>query len=393
MKDIDKQYFNQLLKKYRKGTATREEISFLESFYNMFDVNDELINDDNEHAYQQLKDSLKSSIDERIDREEQSPGIKLRPMIVRYAAAAAVLLFVSLGVYLLVKPHTQTDFATLAKNIKPGGNRATLTLANGKQIDLTKVVNGVIAQQANISIHKNANNMLVYSGGANNQAVDAAGNVPKNIISTPKGGQYQVVLPDGTNVTLNAASSLTYPVAFAGHERVVELKGEAYFEVAKNKAMPFKVKSGMQTVTVLGTHFNVNAYYDESSIKTTLLEGSVEVTAGDNKEFIVPGQQVVAQPSGSLYKQAANTDKEVAWKNGVFSFDGDDVKIIMRQVSRWYDVSVVYSGDFPNDKFYGEIARTSSLTDVLKIMELNNIHFDINGRRITVSYSAPKTQN
>lgn len=392
MKDIDKQYFNQLLKKYRKGTATKEEIGFLESFYNMFDVNDELITDDNEHAYQQLKDSLKRNIDEQIDRGEKSPTFKLRRIVFPYAAAAAILVFASIGVYLLVKPHRQTDTATLARNIKPGGNRATLTLANGKQIDLTKAGNGVIAQQANISIHKNANNMLVYTVGANNQAVDAAGNIQKNIISTPKGGQYQVVLPDGTNVTLNAASSLTYPVTFAGHERVVELNGEAYFEVSKNKAMPFKVKSGIQTVTVLGTHFNVDAYYDESSIKTTLLEGSVEVTAGENKELITPGQQVVAQQPGTLYKRTANTDKEVAWKNGVFSFDGDDVKTIMRQVSRWYDVNVVYSGDFPNEKFYGEIARTSSLADVLKIMEINNIHFDISGRSITVSYLPKTTQ-
>ncbi|HEY9197357.1 MAG TPA: FecR domain-containing protein, partial [Mucilaginibacter sp.] len=260
--------------------------------------------------------------------------------------------------------------------------------------DLNNAIQGVIAQQANTSIHKNAGGRLIYTAAAGESPVDANGLIPKNIITTPNGGQYEVVLPDGTHVTLNAASSLTYPVAFTGHERTVTLTGEAYFEVAHNKAMPFKVNSGVQTVTVLGTHFNVNAYPDEVAMKTTLLQGSVQVAVNGKEELIVPGQQMVVQPqSGSLSKLTVNTDKEIAWKNGVFSFDGDDLKSIMRQVSRWYDVEVTYNGSFPDEKFFGEISRNSSLANVLKIMELNNVHFDISGRRIKVSYSASKTQN
>lgn len=382
MKDTEKQQFNQLLKKYRTGTATREEIQFLEVFYNMFEVNDDLVTEENEHVYRELKDQLKGRIDAAIGA---APEVKWRSLIVRYSAAAAVLIFVSLAAWFILMPHRRAGIASQAGNIKPGTSKATLTLANGTKIDLNSTATGVIAQQANISIHKNSNGLLVYTIGDRNTATGLTSSA-HNTISTPMGGQYEVVLPDGTHVTLNAASSLTYPVAFTGSERTVDMIGEAYFEVAKDKARPFRVRSGIQTVTVLGTHFNINAYTDEAVIKTTLLEGSVEVTAGGNKGLIAPGQQTIVQPkSGTLYEQIVNTDKEVAWKNGVFSFDGDDLKTIMRQVSRWYNVDIAYTGNLTKEQFYGEISRSSKLADVLKIMELNNVHFDIDGRKITVS--------
>ena len=389
MKDTERQYFNQLLKKYRAGTATQEEVQFLESFYNMFELNDDLVTDENELAYQELKDRLKEHIDARISEMPQAGGGKLRRLVIRYSAAAAVLIFASLAAWLITKPHRGTDNTPQASNIKPGSNKATLTLANGTKIDLDGTGTGVIAQQANITIHKNSNGLLVYTiGGKQNAAAGLTGSA-HNTISTPMGGQYEVILPDGTHVTLNAASSLTYPVAFTGNERSVSLSGEAYFEVAKDQSRPFRVKSGAQAVTVLGTHFNINAYMDEAAIKTTLLEGSVEVAAGENKTMIVPGQQAVMEPqSGSLHTRTVNTDKEVAWKNGVFSFDGDDLKTIMRQVSRWYNLEITYSGNLPEERFYGEISRSSKLADVLKIMEINNVHFDIDNRHITVSYTA-----
>lgn len=377
MKDTDKQYFRQLLVRYRQGKASAEEIRLLESFYDLFDVNDDLVTPETEPEFQQI---LKQRIDVQIN--ESRP--LYRRLWLRWSAAAIVLVTVGAGLLYVGTKHKEPT--KLAKNqIQPGGNRAILQLANGTKIDLSAAGNGVIAKQSGITIHKNAKGLLVYTVSAASTAVTG-----ENMISTPRGGQYEVILPDGTHVMLNAASSLTYPVTFSGSNRLVKLTGEAYFEVAKDKAHPFKVSSGTQTVTVLGTHFNINAYGDETAVKTTLLEGSVAVAAGATETRIVPGQQAILTSNGQLSKKDVDPDREVAWKNGLFSFDGDDLKTIMRQVSRWYNVDITYSGTLPNERFYGEITRSSKLADVLRIMELNNIHFDIDGRSLTVSYAPAK---
>ncbi|MDB5159604.1 MAG: hypothetical protein JWR50_4311 [Mucilaginibacter sp.] len=389
MKDIDKQYFREMLVRYRKGIASAEEIQLLESFYDLFDVNDELITEDNEAMFRDIQQRMKHNLDARIDNEAIKPNrVVYRRLLLRLSAAAALLLLIGGSIWFFHKPIDQAAMDLKAKNsIGPGGNRATLQLANGSKIDLSTANNGVIAKQAGISIHKNAQGLIVYTIDANDNTSGLTG---QNTISTPKGGQYQVVLPDGTQVTLNAASSITYPVVFSGGERLVQLTGEAYFEVAKDKLHPFKVNSGLQTVTVLGTHFNINAYDNETTVKTTLLEGSVDVTAGSAETKITPGQQAILSPNGQFSKKSVDLDKEVAWKNGLFSFDGDDLKTIMRQVARWYDVDVSYSGNLPDEKFYGEITRSSRLADVLRIMELNNIHFDIDGRHLTATYTPGK---
>jgi transmembrane sensor len=369
MKDIDKQYFRGLMRRYRRGDATPEEERLLESFYEVFDANEDLVTAENEST---LEADLKQRIDARIAAER--PVTRLW---IRWAAAAAVLILIGAGAWYFSQP--KIDQASVAKNrIEPGTNRATLQLANGSKIDLTAARNGLIARQAGISIHKNAKGLLVYT-----IAAPVAGAAGENTISTPRGGQYEVVLPDGTRVILNAASSLTYPVVF-GAERKVTLTGEAYFEVAKDKAHPFKVSSAGQMVTVLGTHFNINAYSDEAATRTTLLEGSVEVSDGADKERIVPGEQALKQ-GDALIKHVVDVDKEVAWKNGLFAFNGDDLQTILRQISRWYNIEVMYVGPVTNEKFFGEIPRASKLDAVLKILELNNVHFTIEGRRLKVS--------
>ncbi|WP_214071809.1 FecR family protein [Mucilaginibacter sp. dw_454] len=387
MKEIDKPYFAKLLKRYRKGIATAEEMQVLESFYKLFEVQEELISDQNETEFRELQAGLKRRIDAKIDESHAIPHIfSYRKLAVRLSAAA-ILLLIGGGVFFWTRHANQQQTQLQAKNtIQPGGNRATLLLANGTRIDLTTASKGVIATQANIAIHKNAQGLLVYTV---NPTTTVSGSIGSNTISTPRGGQYEIVLPDETHVTLNAASSLSYPVVFAGNERVVELTGEAYFEVSKDKTRPFKVKSNSQTVTVLGTHFNINAYADEAAVKTTLLEGSVEVSAGNAAERIIPGQQAVLGQNGQIIKKTVDLDKEIAWKNGLFAFDGDDLKTIMRQISRWYNVDIDYAGSFPEERFYGEIARSSKLTDVLRIMEINHAHFEIEGRRLTVSYAPP----
>ncbi|MFC0515306.1 FecR family protein [Mucilaginibacter angelicae] len=386
MDEANKQYFIQILTKYRLGETTPEEIKFLEAYYNLFELNDGLITDENEADYLYLKDAIKAAVDERIAQYEKKPvTMPSRSGWIRYAVAASILLFISVGAYFFIRSNHKTDnfTANTYKNIKPGGNKATLTLANGSTISLDDATKGQIAKQAGVKITKTADGQIVYQADAAGQ-----GQAVQNTVTTPKGGQYKIILPDGTNVWLNAASSITYPTVFKGTERVVTLNGEGYFEVTKNKAMPFRVKSALQTIEVLGTHFNINAYADEALVKTTLLEGSVKVMSATNSIIIVPGEQAVINRTGNgaIGKQQANPDKEVAWKNGVFSFADEDIREVMRQVSRWYDIDVVYEGDIPRDKFFGEISRSSNLADVFRILELNNMKFTVEGKTVKVSY-------
>ncbi len=387
MDQVNKHHFRKIIRKYRQGKATKEEIKFLEAYYDVFELNEDLISEENEKDYLQLRDAIKNNVDQRIDQHTSiNPTTRLW---IRYVAAASILIVLSVGIVSVFRKNKDADdiAAKKADDIPPGGNKATLTLANGTRILLDDAASGELARQAGVIITKTADGQLVYK--AINDAAD--GEVLQNSISTPRGGQYKVVLPDGTNVWLNAASSITYPTAFKGTERLVTLTGEAYFEVAKNKEMPFKVKSELQMVKVLGTHFNINAYTDEAAVKTTLLEGAVEVASSKASITLSPGQQglVEKDQNGAIIKRDVDTEQEVAWKNGVFSFKGEDLPSVMRQVARWYDIEVVFEGDVSEKKFYGEIARSSSLKNVFKILELYNVKFTLSGKTVSVSYKKP----
>ncbi|GAA4311892.1 DUF4974 domain-containing protein [Mucilaginibacter gynuensis] len=387
MEELNRRYFLEILKKYRLGTATAEEVKFLEKYYDLFEVNEDQIAAENEQEYDHIKLAIKQNVDERVDQFNKQSRIRgVRSAWVKYAVAASVLVFCSIaGYFMLNKKHHEQTVQT-AVDINPGGNKAVLTLANGKKIVLDDIAKGEIAKQGSVSISKTADGRIVYTAAAG----DATGEISQNVFSTPKGGQYQVVLPDGTTVLLNAASSLTYPSAFTGNQRLVTLTGEAYFEVTKNKAMPFRVKTGLQTVEVLGTHFNINAYPDESVITTTLAEGSVKVSVPYQSVIIIPGQQAVAGKTAvaTIAKHTIDLDKELAWKNGVFSFENDDIRSVMRQIARWYDVNVAYEGVFPADGFNGEISRDSKLSEVIKILEYNNVDIALDGKNMKVSYKA-----
>ncbi|RCH53834.1 hypothetical protein DJ568_14915 [Mucilaginibacter hurinus] len=299
----------------------------------------------------------------------------------------AAMLIVVLGVYLLVVNKTQdaeknTIAVVPAKPIVPGGSKATLTMANGNVVVLDNAANGIIADDGAARVIKAANGEIVYKAGDN-----AAGKpLAYNTLTTPRGGEYQVTLPDGTKVWLNAASSLSYPERFDGTERHVKLTGEAYFEVAKNKEKPFFVEVNKVTVKVLGTHFNVNAYNDENEITTTLLEGAVQVTKNNAHKVLTPGQQaVISNGSNNIQVSAANADDAIAWKNGYFTFNDDDIAGIMKKVSRWYDVEVEYRSSRTDQKFGGTFYRSKSITELLHHLEkVGNIHFKISGRRIIV---------
>lgn len=387
-----KKYYKQILQRYRTGNATKEEQNFLDKYYNLFETNDDLISAENEHNYIELKDHLKSNIDQIIASQQLSvpKATIMKSIWPKYIAAAAIVLVFSLIGYFLTSNQPLNNQQTKTKvEIAPGGSKALLTLANGTKIILDDKSKGEIPTQSGIKITKTADGQVVYTVLDDQNKTNTDESEPVlNTISTPNGGQYTVVLTDGTKVMLNAASSLTFPSTFKGGERNVSLSGEAYFEVSKNKSKPFKVNSGMQVVEVLGTHFNVNAYNDEAIIKTTLIEGSVKVSTGNKALIIAPGQQTVVdkQSNGSIAKFDVNTDKEMAWKNGVFSFDHADLVTIMKQISRWYNVNIVYIGDFPDEEFFGEISRNSNLTEVFKILELNNIQCKVEGKTIKVQY-------
>lgn len=384
-----KKYFLKIIHKYNSGTATEEELNFLESFDKTFDLKDDFITEENEASFQDIKSAIKSGVDNRINFLNKRKHLYYRPLF-RYAAAAVILLTFSITIFIIQKDRNNASYTNgVAQVIRPGGNKATLTLSNGTRIVLNDAHNGTIAKQSNINITKTAGNQIVYATAGNGSGVsgEQAAYTLQNTISTPNGGQYELVLPDGTKVTLNAATSLTYPAQFHGAERLVTLNGEAFFEVAKNKKMPFRVTAGNQTVEVLGTHFNINAYKDEAFVKTTLLEGSVKVSSGENSTVIVPGEQAItnAGQAGQVLKRLVDVDEVTAWKNGFFSFQDDDLRSIMRKVARWYDVKIVYAGNLPDEKFVGEISRTSNLSDVFKILELHNVHFDVQGKTVTVS--------
>lgn len=322
-------------------------------------------------------------------KKDQTHIVKLYKNRWLQIAAACFLLLTGGVLYFSHQNKPKTDAGQLMASRKmlivPGSNKAFLTMANGKIILLSNATNGVLAKTNSGNVLKIRNGQIIYNTldavNANNGQ-----SIGDNILTTPKGGEYEVVLPDGTKVWLNAASSLNYPVAFTGHDRQVKLIGEAYFEVAKNKDKPFYVNINNVQVRVLGTHFNVEAYNDDENIKTTLLEGSVQISKNNTHSILAPGQQaVINKNSNNIVVSTADIDDAMAWKNGYFIFDHDNIQGIMKKVSRWYDVDVIYQGNFTDLKFGGTFYRSKSVEELLQHLEsVGNIHFAIKGRRIIV---------
>lgn len=312
----------------------------------------------------------------------------------RVAAAAAILLVLGSASYFLFFNKEKNKIAKAGSNtvqkidIPPGGNKAVLTLGDNRIIILDSAKEGMLTQQGNTKILKLDDGQLAYNSLKDPSSSPGATEVLYNTITTPRGGQYQLTLADGSKVWLNAASSIRFPVAFVGSERKVEITGEAYFEVAKNPVKPFKVEvNGKQEVEVLGTHFNINAYDDEPLINTTLLEGSVKVTVftTHDSRLITPGQQAQLNSNRHItLNRSPNIDQVMAWKNGVFNFEKADLSMVLRQLSRWYDVNIIFEGTIPQRIFEGEMQRDLNLTQVLRILERNNVHFRIVGKNLIV---------
>jgi transmembrane sensor len=389
---MDRKRITDLTVKYVKGAILPEEQTELFLWVNSSETNkrrfEERIEEANilmglaiweDAAWEKEEQKLRVQWD-RKDAEPGKPEPILRSRKYLWLAAASMLVIVAGGIVLwqsriagqskLVEVHSVQD-------LNPGGYKATLTLANGSVIILDSVHAGTIAEQGSSSIRKIADGQLAYD-----QTKDKSGEVLYNVVSTPPGGQYKVILPDGSGVWLDAASSIRFPATFAKAERRVEITGEVYFEVSNDPTRPFHVAVNSIQVEVLGTHFNINAYADEPVIKTTLLEGSVRVA-----ESIVlkPGQQ--AQLVAGQIKVLSNVDMEevVAWKNGYFQFDDADIQMVMRTLARWYNVKVRFEGDIPKVLSSGIISRANKASDVLKVLQASGFHFRIEGETIIVT--------
>jgi transmembrane sensor len=360
-----------LLEKHKAGTITDAEKAVLDKWYLHVaaDSSEELSDADRLQTF----DTVLANLEEIITEKRQ-----VKRLWPRIAAAASILLALSVGGYFVLHRGAPAVQVAQTHDVAPGANSATLTLSNGKQIVLNSKPQGQLALQGNVAVNKTASGQIQYAVTGSNTEV------MMNTVATKRKEQYHVVLADGTGVWLNAESSLKYPVAFNGSERKVELTGEAYFEVAHNKAKPFRVTSKGQTVEVLGTHFNINSYANESGTKTTLLEGSVKVLAGNSEQKIKPGQQSIFSNNGLQVKDA-DTELATAWHNGDFLFKGEKIETIMRQLARWYDIDVVYNGKPTTEGFYAGISRFKNISQVLNLLEQSKgVHFKVEGRSVTV---------
>lgn len=381
---LKEQDLQELLEKYTSGRASAEEIHLLDEWYDSVQGDDSNLSDPFvKGVLTEMHRGLNAHIYRRLDND------KVRPLYtyLRWAAAAVLICSLFTVFYFSRQPenrvvknaarHPAGDFA-------PGGNQAVLTLADGSKVILDNKGNGDLAQEGGTVVSKKEDGLLAYQP-AKNSSVTA---VSYNTVTTPRGGQYQIILPDGSKVWLNAASSLKFPTVFSGKDRYVELKGEAYFEVTKNKSLPFIVKSSDQLIEVLGTHFDVNNYPEEPQAKTTLLEGRVKASSGKGAIYLDPGQQAVvskADSSGNIkVLRGIDTEESIAWKNGNFQFDNAGIETVMRQMSRWYNVDIEYSGKIPGDHFSGSFSRNMNISQAFKLLEFSGANFKIEGRKIII---------
>jgi ferric-dicitrate binding protein FerR (iron transport regulator) len=405
-----------LLDRYIAGSATPQEQQLVEQWLeenNQHNTEWHLMNNKDKSAWllQLYRDIGNSITSKEAGGENDSPIDLLLPWYKKFWLPVAAMLIVSIGAgiyYFLLPQHEKTipvsaTAPQLQEDALPGTNKAMLTLDNGKTILLDDSQDGVLAKQGGTAVSKQGEN-LMYNANGNN---DKDAPVVFNTLTTPRGGQYKLVLSDGSKVWLNASSSIRYPVSFADEERKVEITGEVYFEISqltavasKGKAakrIPFIVKVNTRgkegaAIEVLGTHFNVNAYDDEDAISTTLLEGSIKISPSQpngrslDAVIVKPGEQARLNKNGLLQLvKEANIEETVAWKNGLFMMSSAAIPAVLRQLARWYDVDIIYHNGIPEGRITGDIPRDMNLSEVLKVMELSGVHFKIDNKKIIVN--------
>ncbi|MET0464274.1 MAG: FecR domain-containing protein [Chitinophagaceae bacterium] len=379
-----------LASKFLDGSATEAEKEELHAWYDEWKDDEMILPVEGQSNEDAVKHRILSGILQRVKDKDPTPVVALRTSRKKWWGVAAVFLLLigGAGTYLAMR-STGSPTPVLSDNgfykndVAPGTNTATLQLADGRIVDLADSIQPGF-QQGDASVQKENNGTLIYNAGGADQ--HNSGSVAYNTISTPNGGEFNVVLADGSRVWLNAASSLRFPTAFNGNERNVVLTGEAYFEIAKDARKPFTVTANGTTTRVLGTHFNIKAYNDEQDVITTLVEGSVRIESDHQQKNLVPGQQaLIRNDAKSIVVSTADVDDAIAWKNGYFTFRNENIKDIMRRISRWYDISVTYEAGVDANAFGGTFSRSKSLKQLLKSLEMTNtIHFKIDGKNVTV---------
>ncbi len=380
-----KHRYEVLAEKWLKGTITPEEAREYTDWYNTsqdapVDIPASFAASEAAHEQRMLR-----QMEERIGMH--TPIVPLVQKYRRLWWGAAALLVLAAGSYFWLQQQAApaaapgNDEIALQYDVPPGTNKAVLTLSNGRQIILDSAANGTLALQGNASIVKQDDGSLSYLDTPGNNTHE----VLYNTMSIPKGGQYQLTLPDGSRVWLNAASTLKYPTSFTGKERSVELTGEGYFEIAPDAHQPFLVKAGSLQVKVLGTSFNVMAYADEKSINTTLLSGAVKVLQGTQEKTLTPGQQAtVDNQTGLVTINETEAEQAIAWKDGMFRFSSSNMAMVLRQVSRWYDIEVVYQGKVPQGHITGKVPRSMKLSRVLRVLELSGVHCKLEKNKLII---------
>lgn len=396
-----KEQYQQLLEKYLANECTYEEAEELFIYLNQ-DKSDKVLLKELQKGFnasitqsKNIPEEVSTRIWNRLETNIRVPVVPLykKRKWLSMAAAAIVLMMFSLGLYIYLY-NNKTEIVAKDEQFKndvgPGGNKAVLTLADGTRIILDEIQDGTITNQGNTVVSKSKDGQIIYD--LSSDQLSSVSEIAYNTISTPKGGQYQVILPDGSKVWLNAASYLKFPTKFTGKERKVELTGEAYFEIEKNKKAPFEVTLNDMKVEVLGTHFNVTGYDDDEYHTATLLEGSVKISNKTDQILLNPGQQAVLNKSDDIKVRSVDAEEAIAWKNGYFLFNNENIGSIMRKISRWYNVEVVFQGNMSDKEFTGTISRFKNVSEVLKLLELTkDVHFEITpgdasgkGRRVTV---------
>lgn len=381
----------QLLKKYNAGLCTPEEKSRLEQWYLSFEWS--------KHpefpatVMRDFKDTAWNNLQATIDNQSiQTNPLGTRHKPVRrwwyYSAAASILIVISISLYLYWDNKSQKNPAITGtgENISqlpglPGTSKASLEMGDGSVITLDSMAVRELTTDDGTIINKQ-HGTITYKNNT-----ETTGKVAYNTLRIPRGGEYELVLPDGSKVWMNAASSLKFPTRFTGKERVVYLTGEAYFEVAKNSRQPFKVMVEKEMeVQVIGTHFNVMAYADETAIKTTLAEGKVNIRTHTSTTSLLPAEQaVLKRASRETEVKKVDVDKEIAWKNGMIEFHDDDLPSIMRQLSRWYDVDVSFESEIPAATYSGSIPRKAILPDVMRILSIAGIKYKLNNKQLIIT--------
>ncbi|TDQ76341.1 FecR family protein [Sphingobacterium yanglingense] len=358
-----------LFDRYSKGQCTPEEQAHLHKWFNHYTQNEA-------HGLDNLSSSFQT--DQRILSNDQKRTSQIKPKIRHYAAAVLILTLATLFFFQHKQESNDKNQHAIvshkSNDVLPGGNRAKLTLADGTVIDLSTEENGIVVGADEIAYNGGSETIVNLDGNTTNQLV----------LSTPVGGTYQLTLSDGTQVWLNAGSTLRYPSHFAKNERLVEIEGEAYFSVSKDKHRPFRVLSRGQKVEVLGTEFNVSAYDNDNSVMTTLVSGAIRLDANGKELTLVPGDQSEFWGTDNLKKQKVDIQPFIAWKKGEFYFENTPLTDMLKQLSRWYDVEVVYERKVPNERFSGAMSRNVTLQTVLRLLKISEINYRLEKNKLII---------